>query len=328
MDLKNKLNIAPLIAALEAVNCPWAASLELQIDAHLAALNNGNLPPWIEALDNMPCINGCTVDVAEGVVAIRSAECSAESKARLLAQLEALKPWRKGPFNFFGIDLNSEWRGDLKWARLADKIAPLQGKTVLDVGCANGYFSWRMAAAGAKLVVGVDPGWLSMVQFIAIKRYIPALPVYALPFAMEAVPGQLAFFDSVFSMGVLYHRRSPLAHLSACFDALKPGGELVLETLVIEAKHGAVLVPENRYARMRNVWQLAKVAVLCDWLEQVGFTAIAVLDEANTALQEQRTTEWMPLESLAKCLDPKDLSKTVEGYPAPRRAVITAQKPI
>ncbi|PMC22346.1 tRNA 5-methoxyuridine(34)/uridine 5-oxyacetic acid(34) synthase CmoB, partial [Klebsiella aerogenes] len=44
-------------------------------------------------------------------------------------------------------------------------------------------------------------------------------------------------------MGVLYHRRSPLDHLWQLKDQLAPGGELVLETLVIEGDENTVLVP-------------------------------------------------------------------------------------
>ena len=55
-------------------------------------------------------------------------------------------------------------------------------------------------------------------------------------------------------MGVLYHRRSPIDHLLELKGCLQTGGELVLETLVIDGGLGEVLVPENRYAKMRNVW--------------------------------------------------------------------------
>ena len=44
-----------------------------------------------------------------------------------------------------------------------------------------------------------------------------------------------------------------------------------------------------------------------------------------TSLDEQRRTDWMTSESLAEFLDPNDRSKTIEGYPAPLRAVLTAK---
>jgi tRNA (mo5U34)-methyltransferase len=43
-------------------------------------------------------------------------------------------------------------------------------------------------------------------------------------------------------------------------------------------------------------------------------------------LAEQRRTTWMPFESLAHALDRNDPSRTVEGYPAPRRVAIIATR--
>ena len=47
---------------------------------------------------------------------------------------------------------------------------------------------------------------------------------------------------------------------------------------------------------------------------------------ATTTLEEQRKTDWLENESLIDFLDPKDHSKTTEGYQAPTRAVILANK--
>jgi tRNA (mo5U34)-methyltransferase len=52
-----------------------------------------------------------------------------------------------------------------------------------------------------------------------------------------------------------------------------------------------------------------------------------VVDVNVTSTQEQRSTEWMSFHSLENFLDPDDHSKTIEGYPAPRRAIITANAP-
>ncbi len=50
------------------------------------------------------------------------------------------------------------------------------------------------------------------------------------------------------------------------------------------------------------------------------------LDVAKvTELEEQRKTDWMENESLIDFLDPNDTSKTIEGYPAPLRAILTAK---
>ncbi len=200
-------------------------------------------------------------------------------QAQVKEALQGLIPWRKGPFDFFGVQVDTEWRSDWKWERVSPHVE-LRGKRVLDVGCGNGYYQWRMLGAGAESVVGVDPNWLFLCQFLAAKRYLPELPAWHLPLALEDLPEKLEGFDTVFSMGVLYHRRSPIDHLLALKDCLKRGGELVLETLVVEGDASTVLVPEDRYAQMRNVWFLPSVAALELWLRRAGFADARCVDAA------------------------------------------------
>jgi tRNA (mo5U34)-methyltransferase len=236
-----------------------------------------------------------------------------------------LSPWRKGPFDVFGVHIDTEWRSDWKWSRVSPHL-DLVGKRVLDVGCGNGYYQWRMLGAGADSVIGVDPNWLFFCQFQAMQRYLPDLPAWHLPFALEDLPARLEGFDTVFSMGVLYHRKSPIDHLLALKDCLVKGGELVLETMVVEGDVHQVLVPEDRYSQMRNVWFLPSVPALELWLRRAGFVDVRCVDVSTTTVEEQRSTEWMKYQSLSDFLDPNDPGKTVEGLPAPRRAVIVGRK--
>ncbi len=108
-------------------------------------------------------------------------------------------------------------------------------------------------------------------------------------------------------------------------ERLQRGGELVLETLVVEGDENTALVPAGRYARMRNVWFLPSTAMLARWLQRCGFEQVRVVDVSTTTVEEQRSTDWMRFESLSACLDPADASLTIEGYPAPRRAVLVAR---
>jgi tRNA (mo5U34)-methyltransferase len=247
-----------------------------------------------------------------------------EDRIKLEEQLKALHPWRKGPYNLFDIYINTEWRSDWKWDRLKKQISPLNHRLVLDVGCGNGYHCWRMLGAGAKMVVGIDPLLLNVLQFHVIRKLYGEAPVYVLPLGIEDLPYGLKLFDTVFSMGVLYHRRSPIDHLMELRDCLKPGGELVLETLVIDGGLGEVLLPEGRYAKMRNVWFLPSCETLVSWLKRCGFHNIRLVDVTSTSIEEQRSTEWMQFHSLKDFLSEENPELTTEGLPAPKRAIFIA----
>lgn len=239
--------------------------------------------------------------------------------------LMALRPWRKGPFRVFGIDIDSEWRSDLKWRRLADHIAPLAGRSVLDIGSSNGYYLFRMAAAAPRLALGIEPYLTNDYQFRVLQRYARRPELFTLPVRFEELPDMVGFFDTVFSMGILYHRRSPLDALAEKRRVLRRGGELVLETLVIPGDKPVCLCPEKRYAKMRNVFFLPTVRCLEQWLARSGFANIHCLDVTATTTEEQRGTDWVGTESLADFLDPDNARRTVEGHPAPTRAILLAE---
>merc|ERR1711879_214102 len=253
-------------------------------------------------------------------------ELQGAAASQIHAGLEGLIPWRKGPFHVFDTFIDTEWRSDWKWQRVVPHLSSLEGRRVLDVGCGSGYHIWRMLGEGARQVIGVDPSRLFLMQFQAIKYYVEQsqgqVPAHLLPMKMEDVPPRLKAFDTVFSMGVLYHRKSPIEHLEELKGALRPGGEVVIETLVIEGPLGQVLMPEDRYAMMRNVWYIPSPETLLLWCRRVGFRNPRVVDLNQTSLDEQRTTEWMKFNSLNDFLDPNDPTRTTEGYPAPLRAVV------
>lgn len=240
--------------------------------------------------------------------------------------LRSLLPWRKGPFQIGDTFIDTEWRSDWKWRRLQPHLSPLDGRHILDIGCGNGYHLFRMLGDGAEYALGVDPTILFNYQFSLIQRLAQDNTAFMLPLRSEHLPA-FQCFDTVFSMGVLYHRRSPKEHLAELFSFLKPGGELVLETLVVDGGGDTVLVPEGRYAKMANVWCIPSPAALEMMLQQSGFAEARTVDVTVTTTEEQRTTEWMQFQSLRDYLDPADNTKTLEGYPAPKRAVVIAQKP-
>lgn len=303
----------------------WATVLPEQLERAFDGSKHGDLAGWFNSVEALPNMASIHRQLDSDFIRIGNvAELNPLQHQQLEQNLKSLHPWRKGPYHLFGIHINTEWRSDWKWQRLKDHIAPLNQRTVLDIGCGNGYHCWRMLGAGAKAVIGIDPMLLNVIQFLAIKKLYGDAPIHVLPLGIEHIPTGLKAFDTVFSMGVLYHRRSPIDHLLELRDTLQSGGELVLETLVIDGKLGEVLLPEDRYAKMRNVWFLPSCATLESWLKRCGFKNIRLIDVTTTSFEEQRSTDWMRFHSLQDFLDPENSQLTCEGLPAPKRAVFIA----
>jgi len=305
----------------------WPAGhVQLAMDPDWFAIRHGDWTRWMDALGRLPQPPTDAVATLDaGAVSLESS--SFKGTSELEQALRDLLPWRKGPYDLLGVHIDTEWRSDWKWDRLIPHIHPLNGRRVLDVGSGSGYHLWRMLGAGADVAVGVEPMPLFLAQFIAVAHLLNERRAMVLPRTLEQFPRR-PIFDTVFSMGVLYHRRDPLGHLRELAECLRPGGELVLETLVIEGDERTVLVPTDRYASMRNVWFLPSPSLLTIWLQRLGFEDVRVVDVQATGTDEQRYTDWIGRrQSLADFLDPDDSSRTIEGYPAPVRAIVLARWP-
>jgi tRNA (mo5U34)-methyltransferase len=305
----------------------WATRLPEEIQAGLCEKRYGDLKQWKEALEALPNTTSNVHQLCNEIAIGRAEDCDGATLAEIKTQLQQLIPWRKGPMSIHGIHIDTEWRSDWKWDRVIPHLASLEGRTVLDVGCGNGYHCLRSYGAGAQRVIGIDPSPRFIVQFYMMKHFLGDINVDALPIGIEALPNDLQSFDTTFSMGVLYHRRSPMDHLRELKATLSSGGQLVLETLLIDGELGDALVPEGRYAMMNNVWFLPSADTLISWLRKCGFRNPRLVDIAKTTVEEQRATEWMTFHSLSDFLDPNDNQKTVEGHPAPLRGVFVAEAP-
>ncbi|WP_025650895.1 MULTISPECIES: tRNA 5-methoxyuridine(34)/uridine 5-oxyacetic acid(34) synthase CmoB [Psychrobacter] len=329
----------------------WLSKLPTWLNDIKDKANYAHAPAYQASVARLPTLAVYNVDLDSDILTINAPLSDSERK-QTMALLKQLMPWRKGPFQIGGqvdsgqnedqqaapIFIDTEWHSDWKWQRVAPHLGNLKGRRVLDVGGGSGYHGWRMAGAGADTVIIIDPSCLFYHQFMAIRHFVGNADAHThvhgtgryrthyIPVPLEALPEHSQLFDTVFSMGVLYHRQSPFEHLQQLKGQLVKGGELVLETLVIEGDANTVLVPHDRYAQMNNVYFLPSVAALIGWLEKAGFSDVRCVDVAVTSIEEQRKTEWMTYHSLADFLDPNDSSKTLEGYPAPMRATLIAKK--
>ena len=290
-----------------------------------STVNHGDLAEWIKILEQIKALEiEPFLDASDSIV-YAGKPVFEEKKELLFNYLKLFMPWRKGPFNLAGIEIDTEWRSDWKWDRLKNHIN-LKDKKVLDIGTGSGYHLWRMLNSGASFVLGIEPYLRFCMQFEAIKSMTPKdKNVFMLPLTLEEMPIQQKAFDVIFSMGVLYHRKSPFDHLQQIRSMLSPNGTIVLETMIVDGDENTVFTPMNRYAKMHNVWFIPSVECCKKWLKKCGFCDIQVVDITKTTTSEQRKTAWMDWESLSDFLNPDDHNLTIENAPAPVRAIFIAQ---
>lgn len=311
----------------------WSTQLPPLVEEALAPTVHGDVPKWLKVLQALPLNPPSLIDLDRPTLQIgQFGDLSPAQEIELRKLLMQFQPWRKGPFNLFGIEIDTEWRSDWKWKRLERSIRPLAGRRILDVGSGNGYYGWRMIGAGAELVIGIDPTLRYLMQYAVINHFLrlSGSPCrnYVLPLRLQHLTKPEQPFDTVFSMGVIYHQRDHMLHLQQLMHQLRPGGELILEGLVIDAEGEKELKPKGRYAKMHNVHSIPSPLMMQRWLEDSGFEEVTLLDHSATTHTEQRRTPWMIFESLADFIHPDEPQQTIEGHPSPERAIFSAIKPI
>ena len=255
----------------------------------------------------------------------KSQEVDDDLRSKLREALLSMWPWRKGPFDVFGIEIDCEWRSDLKWDRVIGHLKPLNNRHILDIGSSNGYYMFRMLEHNPAMIMGIEPYTNFYYQFLILNSMAGRENIFTLPLRFEDTLSLTKKFNTVFCMGILYHRRSPIDFLTQIKKMLAGDGELVLETLIIDGESHTALIPDERYAKMPNVYFIPTVPVLFTWLKNAGFKNIRCVDISVTTTEEQRKTGWINTETLSNFLDPDDRTRTIEGYPAPVRAVIIAE---
>lgn len=169
-------------------------------------------------------------------------------------------------------DPNSEFKPlhDINPLRLdyIDRLAGLDGKSVLDVGCGGGILSEAMAARGAR-VTGIDLGDrpLKVAQLHLLES---GLAVEYRKVAVEELAAeQPQRYDIVTCMEMLEHVPDPASIVGACARLLKPGGWCFFSTInrnpkaylyaVIGAEYVLGLLPRGThdYARFLKPAELA-----------------------------------------------------------------------
>jgi len=285
-----------------------------------------NVEPWFKKIQNIQELNKDNLDIDYGDwFSIGKKEDLTTLEFKIIEDTaKALIPWRKGPFNIFGLKIDSEWQSNLKY-NLLRPYFNLNNKIVADIGCNNGYYMFRMLEDNPKKLVGFDPSALALHQFEFINHFVKSDIVYEM-LGVEHLEIYNHKFDFIFMLGVLYHRPDPIGTLKLLNKGLNSKGEIIIDTFMIDGDKEICLTPNQRYSKIPNIYFIPTIPALKNWLIRAGFENIEILATVTTTKNEQRATEWSFDESLEEFLDPKDCSKTIEGYPAPKRVYIKARK--
>jgi len=282
-----------------------------------------NIKPYWKAVLGLPPVQDVTIKLGN-TIEIYPPNLTDEDEANIYASAKLIWPWRKGPFQVSNTFIDSEWRSNIKY----DLLRPyfdLKDKIVGDIGCNNGYYLFKMMEDNPKRLVGFDPSAIPYCQFKFLDHFIQSDIKFEL-LGVEHVEYYEHKFDILFCLGVLYHRADPIGSLKSLYKGLNFGGELILDTFMIDGEDEICLTPKKRYSKIPNIYFIPTINALKNWCYRAGFEEIEILEIAKTELNEQRRTEWINTQSLNDFLDQEDDSKTVEGYPAPKRVYIKAKK--
>ena len=252
-------------------------------------------------------------------------ELSEQERVKVYKAMRDFMPWRKGPFEVFGIEIDAEWRSERKWNRVMPELPDLQGKIVADIGCNNGYYMFRMARYNPKLVIGFEPYLQHYYAFKTLNGFAGCGNLVCELLGVEHISLFKNSFDVVFLMGILYHRTSPVDVLRQIRTAMQPGGVLLVESQGIPGKEPWALFPEHRYAKVPGTYFVPTEACLANWLSRAGFTGVRIFLSHPMTDKEQRRTDWMDFESYSDFIDRANPGLTVEGYPAPIRVFARAE---
>ncbi|MEM7130210.1 MAG: tRNA 5-methoxyuridine(34)/uridine 5-oxyacetic acid(34) synthase CmoB [Chloroflexota bacterium] len=321
--------------APDYLSCDYLSHLNAAIEVEqieqirqmrLPKLTEPRIQPYAAAVDSVSDVESSWFNLSGSVVKIgRNSELTYEESNRIQAALNQFRPWKKGPFEIFGTEINAEWRSDWKWERILPHIQPLAGRRVADIGCHNGYFMFRMAHQEPEFVIGFEPVAKHYWNFQLLQQWIRQPNLHFELLGVEHVNLYPNFFDTIFCLGILYHHTDPVGLLRKLREALAPKGEIIIDCQGIPGSEPVALVPKSRYARARGIWFLPTQSCLENWMSRAGFKNLHCFFAEPLSIEEQRRTPWADVESLAEFLDPRDSTRTVEGYPRPWRYYVRGE---
>lgn len=178
--------------------------------------------------------------------------------------------------------------------------ASLAGKTVLDVGAWDGFFSFEAERRGAERVLATDSfawngsSWSSKAGF-ELAREALGSRVEDREIDVLDLSEELGRFDVVLCLGVLYHMRHPLLALERV--ASVTGEQLVLEThvdMTWTRRPAAAFYPSHELDFDPTNWWGPNPEAVIGMLRAVGFARVEVVTPDSSVYRLSRSARRLP----------------------------------
>jgi tRNA (mo5U34)-methyltransferase len=161
------------------------------------------------------------------------------------------------------------------------------GRSVLDIGAWDGFFSFEAERRGARRVLATEiwAGRGTKAGFELARRALGSRVEDRRVDVFDLSPGAVGVFDLVLFLGVLYHLRHPLLALERVSSVT--GGQLILET------HVDMLHCARPACAFYPAGCGPNTAAVIAMLKSVGFRRVAVVSRYSFPYRLARAVKWM-----------------------------------
>jgi len=152
----------------------------------------------------------------------------------------------------------------------------LSGRTVLDIGCNEGFFSFEAEKLGADRILAIDKSSAAKAKFELVKRILDSKVEFMAVDLFEMDRHDIGKFDIVFFLAVFHHLRYPLLALDRLYNLTK-------EFAVMEFVEAVPIVDEEQSAMVRkmskkgHLHNLPTRTFILETLTRAGFGRIEIL---------------------------------------------------
>jgi tRNA (mo5U34)-methyltransferase len=208
------------------------------------------------------------------------------------------------------------------------ELPPLTGKTVLDIGAWDGYFSFAAERLGASRVVALDSViWhnVSKAPFEIARKVLHSQVEDAELEVLDINPESVGEFDVVFFLGVLYHMRDPMAALEAVASVTKE--LLVVETLAdltFTRRPAAAFYPGSYIGGDHSNWWGPNAAALVGMVREFGFKDVRIIKRPSPLMHLYLTARNLGIVAYSRMSS--SMGNQPLGYATTHRLVLQARR--